>query len=202
VQPAHTTGAEDHEREILKGKLGTPAAPVNAQAPDEVQTLKAKLAGTAAADEAQDDELEILKAKSGNAGRAVDVERTDEVETLKAKLGDDRAATEGQTTTPTGRETRSAERDPFPAAKRRQAARVAQVETKHRPQLKETGPRRQSAFDLAFVLVLCLWGIALLLALRTGAQWWLFVLCTAATAGVVLFGLLDWTAFENKSRQK
>jgi hypothetical protein len=201
VHPAQTTGPEEHERDILKGKRSAHAGPVNAEAPDEVQTLKAKLAGTAAASEAQDDELEILKAKSGNPGRAVDVERTDEVETLKAKLGDS-TAIEGQTTTRNAPEAKSAERDAPPKAKRRQATPVAPVETKRRPQLNEAAARGQSAFDLAFVLVLGLWGIALVLALMTGAQWWLFVLCTAATAGVVLFGLLDSTAFENKSRPK
>lgn len=200
MHPAQTTDPEDHEHDILKGKQSARADPVDAETPDEVQTLKAKLAGTAAASEAQDDGLEILKAKGG-PGRAVDVERTDEVQTLKAKLGGDRAATEGETATPTAPDAKPAERGATPKAKRRQAARAAPVETKNRPQLNETAPRRQSAFDIAFMLVLFLWGIALVLALKTGAQWWLFVLCTAATAGVVLFGLLDSTALENKSRQ-
>lgn len=204
MYPAQMTGPEEHERDILKGKRSARAGPVNADAsaPDEVQTLKAKLAGTAVASEAQDDELEILKAKTGNPGSAVEVERTDEVETLKAKLGGDRAATEGQTTTRTAPVAKSAEHDALPNAQRRQAARLPAVQTKRRPQLKEAAPRRQSAFNLAFVLVLCFWGVALVLALRTGAQWWLFVLCSAATAGVALFGFLDSTAFEKKSGQK
>jgi hypothetical protein len=201
VHPAQTTGPEDYEGDILKGKQSARAGPVDAEAPDEVQTLKAKLAGTAAASEAQDEELEILKAKGGNRSGAVDVERMDEVETLKAKLGGDRAPGEGHMTTHSAREA-SAERDAPRRARRRPAARAAPVETNRRPQVKRAAPRRQSAFDLAFVLVLCLWGIALVLALMTGAQWWLFVLCTAATAGVVVFGLLDSTAFENKSRQR
>jgi hypothetical protein len=202
VHPAQTTDPEDHERDILKGKRSARAGPIDAEAPDEVQTLKAKLAGTAAAGEAPDDELEILKAKGGDPGRPLDVERTDEVETLKAKLRGDGSATKGQTTTPIPREAQSVERDEPPMAERGQAARMPPVETKRRPQPEGAAPRRQSAFDLAFVLVLCLWGVALVLALMTGAQWWLFVLCTAATAGVVLFGLLDSTAFENRSRQK
>jgi hypothetical protein len=204
VYPAQTTGPEDHEGDILKGKRSARAGPgdADAPAPDEVQTLKAKLAGTAAASEAQDDELEILKAKSGNPSRAGEVERMDEMETLKAKLGGDRAATEGQTTTRTTRVAKSAEHDALPNAKRREAARVAAAQTKRRSQLKEAAPRRRSPFDLAFVLVLCLWGVALVLALRTGAQWWLFVLCSAATAGVALFGFLDSAASEKKSGQK
>lgn len=204
MHPAQTTGPEDHERDILKDKRSARAGPVNADAPapDEAQTLKAKLAGTAVGSEAQDDELQILKAKSGNDSRAVEVERMDEVETLKAKLGGDRAATEGQTATRTARVAKSAEHDALPNAKGTEAARVAAVQTKRPPQLKESAPRGRSAFDLAFVLVLCLWGVALVLALRTGAQWWLFVLCSAATAGVALFGVLDSTAFERKSGQK
>jgi cation transport ATPase len=204
VYPAQTTGPEDHDGDILKGKRRARAGPVDADAPapDAVQTLKAKLAGTAAASEAQDDELEILKAKSGNPGTAVDVERMDEVETLKAKLGGERAATEGQTTTRTARVAKSAEHEALPNAKRTETARVAAVQTKRRPQRKEAAPRRQSAFSLAFVLLLCLWGVALVLALRTGAQWWLFVLCSAATAGVAVFGFFDSTAFEKKSGQK
>jgi hypothetical protein len=201
VHPAQTTGSEDHERDILKGKRSARAGPIDADAPDEVQTLKAKLAGTAAESETQEDDLEILKAKSGHTGPAVDVERTDEVETLKAKLGSDRAA-EAPTTTRTAREARSAERDPPPEAERRPAARVTPVETKRPPQLNEAASRRLPAFDLAFVLVLCLWAFAFVLALKTGAQWWLFVLCTAATVGVALFGLLDSTASARKSEQE
>jgi hypothetical protein len=196
VHPAQTTDPEDHERDILKGKRSARARPIDAEAPDEVNTLKAKLAGAAVASEAQDEEVEILRAKSGNPEHTLD--RT---ETLKAKLSGGRTAAEGQTTTPTAHAA-LAEQDAPAKADRRQAVRMTPVETKRRPQPEGAAPRRQSAFDLAFVLVLCLWGVALVLALMTGAQWWLFVLCTAATAGVVLFGLLYSAAFENKSRQK
>jgi hypothetical protein len=203
VHPAQTTGPEDHEPDDLKDKQGASAGGVAAAPPDEVQTLKAKLAGTLAPSEGQDDELEVLKAKSGNASRAVDVEPMDDVEMLKAKLGRARAATVGHATARTAREVMPAERDTPPmAVARRPAARVGPEETTRLPQLREATSRRQSAFDLAFVLVLFLWGVALLLALKTGAQWWLFVLCSAATAGVVLFGLLDAAALERKSAQE
>jgi hypothetical protein len=180
VHPAQTTGPEEHE-------------------PDEVETLKAKLAGTLAPSERQDDEFEVLKAKSRTSSRAVDVQPMDDVETLKAKLGRASVATAGHTTART--EEKPVVRDaPRRAAPR--SARLEPEETTRVPQLSEPAPRRQSAFDLAFVLVLCLWGIALLLALKTGAQWWLFVLCSAATAGVVLFGLLDTAALESKVRRE
>jgi hypothetical protein len=198
VHPAQTTGPEDHEPDDLEGRQEAPAGPVAAAAPDEVQTLKAKLAGTVAPDESEDDEFEILKAKSKGASGAVDVQPMDDVEMLKAKLGRPRTATVGHTTA----RVKPPERDRPPRAVPRPAARLGPDETTRRHQPTDAAPGRQSAFDLAFVLVLCLWGVALLLALKTGAQWWLFVLCSAATAGVVLFGLLDAAAVENKSRRE
>ena len=183
MHPAQTT--EDHEPKS------------RAEAANEVETLKAKLAGSVAPTEAQDEE--VLKAKSRNASRAADVEPMDDVETLKAKLGRGRAAPVGHTT---AREGRPVVRDTPPRAAPRPAARLEPEEVARRPQPTGAGPRRQSAFDLAFVLVLFLWGVALLLALKTGAQWWLFVLCSAATAGVVLFGLLDAAAVESKTRRE
>jgi hypothetical protein len=149
-----------------------------------------------------EDELAILKAKRGKPAARVDIERPDDVETLKAKLAGNVAKTKGETTTRTAAEAKSLERGAPPKTLPRKAAGMAPVRAKRNlPDAAADGPRL-SAFDVAFVLVLGLWGIAFALALTTGAHWWLFVLCSVATAAALLFGLLDSTAFRPQRRQE
>jgi hypothetical protein len=222
------TSPGDHELEVLKGKRSKPGGPVDADHPDEVETLKAKLAGNAAATETTtrnvlktksvergasststpaDEGLETLRAKRGKPAGPIDVERPDDVETLKAKLAGFGAASEGETTTRSALAPRSIKPGvPPPKTLPRKAAGEASPRAKldlpAEAANKEAARGRLSAFDLAFVLVLGLWGVVFVHALMTQAHWWLFVLCSTATAGVVLFGLLDSTAFERKVGQK
>lgn len=214
MQRAQITG--DPELEILKEKRGKTAGPGDDEHADEVDRMKAKLAGNEAANETKtpnvlktksvergasstsapaDDELEILKAKRAKAAAPGDGQRLDQVETSKAKLAGKSAAPEDTTTTRNALDTKSVARDARRKTLPKKAAGVESARRRrHLPNKaagEEPARRRQSAFDLAFVVVLGLWGIALVIALMTGAQWWLFVLCTAATAGALLFGLLD-----------
>jgi hypothetical protein len=224
VDPASTSSPGHSEREILKAKRGKSASPVDAEHPEEVERLKAKLARSEAATDTKTpdvlktksvergassakkpaDQLEILKAKRHKAA-PVDVERPGQVETLKAKLVGDGAATDAETAIGKALEAKSIEGDARPKTSPSQAAGVASAGARRdlpaSAASDEPERRGRSAFDLAFVLVLGLWGIAFIQALMTGAHWWLFVLCTAATAGVTLFGLLDSTWFKKEFGQ-
>jgi hypothetical protein len=139
-----------------------------------------------------EDELAILKAKRAKPAARVDIERPDEVETLKAKLAGSVARTQSETTRDAAG-AKSVERGTRPKTLPRKAAAKTPVRARlNLPEAAADRPRLP-AFDLAFVLVLGLWGIAFALALTTGAQWWLFAVCLVATGAVLVFALFDPT---------
>jgi hypothetical protein len=212
VHGTSTNSSVNRELEVLKAKRGEPAAAVDVEHLDEVEALKAKLAGNAAAkdetrsldllrtksvdrgapttDTPADDELETLKAKRGKPG-ALDVERPDEVQALKVKLAGNLAATEGETARRAVRKTKLERSSPADTLPRGAFAVASTVGSASVAASDGAALRRRSAFDLAFALVVALWALAVALALTTGAAWWFFGFCVVVTVAVALFGLLD-----------
>jgi hypothetical protein len=196
AHPAPTAGPGDHELEILKAKQEKPAAPADGDGPGEVETLKAKLAGDAAPAEDDTSTLKIKRRK------APGVEAPSEVEALKSKLAGKAVAATTETMTRS-----QVEAEPVEPARRSRLPREAAgtmptVTVELHRKAPSAEQRRRPLFDLAFLLVLGLWGIACAVALTAGTQWWLFVLSLAATTAVLLFALWESTAFGQESREK
>jgi hypothetical protein len=216
VHRTSTSSPSGHEFEVLKAKRAEPASADDVERLEEVEALKEKLAGNVAAPDHDTtsldvlkkksgervapsastpahDELEILKAKLGKPS-GLEFERPDEVQALKAKTAGNSTATEGETTAPTVGKTKFVERGAPTETLPRGGFGVASV--KATPAFVDTRvrdgavPRRRSAFDLAFALVIALWALAVALALTTGAEWWFFGSCIVVTTAVALFGLL------------
>lgn len=211
-----TRSPVDRELDVLKAKRGEPASAEDVDHLDEVEALKAKLAGNSAAAEHEKtrldvlktksvrrrassasslvhEELEILKAKRGAPG-ARGAERADDLDPLKAKIAGNPAETEGEATSRnTVRKTRLVERSTPTTNLPRGGFGVASVSARSAPVGSSDGAplRRRSAFDLAFALVLALWALAVALALTTRAEWWFFGFCVVVTVAVALLGLLD-----------
>lgn len=159
---------------------------------DDLARLKAKLDHPASRMSRADGELETLKAKRGKPAGSVGVERADEVETLKAKLASTPVVTEGEWTTPNGLKTKSVERGaPRRTLPRAAADGVASQRVKLDVRDEAANDEANPVFDLAFVLVIGLWGIGVALAATRGAEWRFFVFCVVVTAAVALYGLLD-----------
>jgi hypothetical protein len=219
AHPAPTAGPGDHELEILKAKQEKPAAPADGDGPGEVETLKAKIARNAADATTRDvlkekradgvaastsalpeDEPAILKAKRGHSAASAD-----DVETLKAKLAGNVAATEGKTAPSAPQETwvAPARTRASPSDAGRWAPVRATLATPNRVAASRVAEsRRRSAFDLAFVLVLILWGVAIAVALTAGPQWWLFACCLAASVLALLLALYDSAGFREESHDR
>jgi hypothetical protein len=215
VHRTSTSSPSGHEFEVLKAKRAEPASADDVERLEEVEALKEKLAGKVAAERdttsldvlkkksgervgpsastPAHDELEILKAKLGKPG-GLEFERPDEVQALKAKIAGNSTATEGETRAPTVGKTKFVERGAPTETLPRGGFGVASV--KATPAFVDTRvrdgdvPRRRSAFDLAFALVIALWALAVALALTTGAEWWFFGSCVVVTTAVAVFGLL------------
>jgi hypothetical protein len=159
---------------------------------DDLARLKAKLDHPASGGSRADGELETLKAKRGKPADSVGGERADEVETLKAKLASTPVATEGERTTSNPLKTKSLERGaPRRTLPRSAAVGVASQRAKLDVRHETADDEADPVFDIAFVLVIGLWGIGVALALTRGAEWRFFAFCVVVTVAVALFGLLD-----------
>jgi hypothetical protein len=194
--PAATAGPGDHELEILKAKQEKPAAPADGGGPGEVETLKAKLAGDAAP---VGDDTTTLKIKRR---KAPGVEAPNEVEALKSKLAGKAVAATAETPTRSQVEAEPVERARRSRLPREAAGSTPTATVDQRRKAPNAEPRRRPLFDLVFLLVVGLWAIAFAVALTAGTQWWLFVLCLAATTAALLFTLWESTAFGQESRER